>query len=176
MKYQFMPMFWGDLLANTLDLSAEEAGGYLFLIAHAWEHKAKVPCERAQRIARISNFRWHKVGPRLQQFFNTSIDANNWLHERVLLELNRAAELSNKRKEAGRASAQQMLSKRLTLVPPSTLQLPIENPSLGKGSEAPEAKPARQGMSPDVGDGYRSPPRTKPDNPLQPLPAKFLKD
>jgi hypothetical protein len=28
------------------------------------------------------------------------------------------------------------------------------------------------GISPDEGEGYRSPPRTKADNPLQPLPDK----
>ena len=43
MKYQFMPVFWGDFLANTMDLTAQEVGAYLLLIAHAWEHDGRVP-------------------------------------------------------------------------------------------------------------------------------------
>jgi len=168
-----MPMFWGDLLANTLHLSAEEAGAYLFLIAHAWEHQALVPRDRAQRIARISNFRWPKVRPQVQQFFNTSIDANNWLHERVKAELARAAELSNKRKDA----ALQMHSKSRASAdandPHTTTTTTIENLSNGKGREA--AAVHVQVNYRDPGVDYRSPPRTKSDNVLEPLPLLAAK-
>ena len=155
MKYQFMPMFWGDLFANTLHLSTLEMGAYILLIGHAWEHKAKIAVVDLQRVARVSNFQWHKVRPRLSQFFDTVTDPNNWIHHRVLSELTMAAELSNKRKEAGRANAQQVLSKKRAHDPPSTLQLHIENLTNGKGS-----------------DDYRSPPRTKSDNVLTPIPER----
>jgi len=171
MKYQFMPMFWGDFFANTLHLTAQEAGAYLFLIGHAWEHDGKIAVSDLQRVARISNFHWPKVRQRLIQFFDTSMDANIWHHGRVHAELIKAAEISNKRKDA----ALQMHSKRTASVsvlhPHLHLQLPSKDASLGKGSEASQAEP-RQGSSPDPGLDYRSPPRKKVDNPLAPLPDK----
>src|SRR5207342_2665701 len=56
MKYPWMPLFWGDFLANTMHLSAQEAGAYLFLIAHAWEHDGEIPGEKV-RLARIAHVR-----------------------------------------------------------------------------------------------------------------------
>jgi uncharacterized protein YdaU (DUF1376 family) len=172
-KYQFMPMFWGDFFANTLHLSAQETGAYILLIGHAWEHDGKIAVEDLQRVARVSNYNWQRVKHRVSQFFDTLSVSNFWIHERVRSELTQAAELSNKRKEAGRANAQQVLSKKRAHDPPSTLQLPIESLTNGKGREAPAAQPVRSGMSPDVGNDYRSPPRKKSDNPLQPLPEKL---
>ena len=56
MKYPWMPLFWGDFLANTMHLSAQEAGAYLFLIAHAWENEGKIPADKV-RICRIAHLR-----------------------------------------------------------------------------------------------------------------------
>ena len=83
MKYQFMPMFWGDFLANTMHLTAQEAGAYLFLIGHAWEHDGKIAVKDLQRVARVSNAHWHRVRPRLEQFFTTSMVVQYWFHGRV---------------------------------------------------------------------------------------------
>jgi uncharacterized protein YdaU (DUF1376 family) len=178
-KYQWMPLFWGDLFANTLHLSAEEFGSYMLLIGHAWEHQAKIPVKDLQRIARASNFRWHKIQPRLAQFFNTMIDANNWIHDRVLMELTIAGEISNKRKGA----AMQMHAKRRAsacdLHSHTTLHS-LESSSNGKEGgmqmHPPEFEHTQSytpsGMSPDKGLDYRSPPRNKSDNTLQPIPDK----
>jgi uncharacterized protein YdaU (DUF1376 family) len=57
MKHQWMPIFWGDFLANTMHLSAQEVGAYFLLIAHAWEHGGRVPYDNA-RIARIRSDHW----------------------------------------------------------------------------------------------------------------------
>lgn len=165
MKYQFMPMFWGDLLANTLHLSAQEAGAYLFLIAHAWEHDAKIAVTDLQRVARVSNFQWPKVRPRLSQFFNTIMDPNNWIHERVKSELIKAGEISNKRKDAALQMHSKSRANGYANHPPSTTTTTFINASLGKGS---------RGMSPDLGNDYRSPPKAKSDNPLMPLPDRPL--
>src|SRR5215475_10690428 len=100
MKYPFMPLFSGDLLADTLHLSAQEFGAYMLLIIHAWKHDAKVPVEEAQRIARISNFNWPKVRGQIEKFFDTSRVLNFWYHGRVAHELAHAAEISSKRKGA----------------------------------------------------------------------------
>src|SRR5215813_9807944 len=105
MKYPWMPLFWGDFLANTMHLSAQEAGAYLFLIAHAWEHDAKIPVDWA-RLARIAHVRpshWKRTWFALENFFEKlpkeSLD-QGYLHTRVHWELHRLGKISNKRKEA----------------------------------------------------------------------------
>ena len=173
MKYQFMPMFWGDFFANTLHLTAQELGAYTALIGHAWEHDGRIAVNDLQRVARVSNHHWPQVRPRLEPFFDPSKVPNFWVHGRVLWELTRAAEISNKRKEA----AMQMHSKsranaeQVHMQTPPHLQLPIESLTNGKGREAPNMQVQVNWRDPGV--DYRSPPRTKSNNPLQPLPEKL---
>lgn len=167
MKYPWMPLFWGDFLANTMHLSAQEAGAYLFLIAHAWEHDGKIPVDRLKRVSRISNYNWPKVRTTLMQFFDTHSESNFWLSQRVIKELTQAGELSNKRKDA----ALQMHSKRRASA--TVLHMHPPSQSLSNSSNGSSMEPrARQGMSPDRGDDYRAPPREKSDNILQPIPDK----
>ena len=100
MKYPFMPLFLGDLLADTLNLSAHDFGAYMLLILHAWKHEAKIPIKDLKRVARVSSYNWPRCRDRVVQFFNTHRDPNFWHHERVALELLHADEISNKRKDA----------------------------------------------------------------------------
>jgi uncharacterized protein YdaU (DUF1376 family) len=160
-------MFWGDFFANTLHLSAQEIGAYVCLIAHAWEHDGKIEVRHLLRVSRVTSHHWPKVRAQLEPFFRTTMDPNFWIHVRVLSELTNAAEISNKRKDA----ALQMHSKRtasasiLHMHPPSQ---PIESLSIGKGSEAPSMQ--MHGKFADKGNDYRSPPRSKSENALKPLP------
>jgi uncharacterized protein YdaU (DUF1376 family) len=174
-------MFWGDFFANTLHLTAQELGAYTALIGHAWEHDGEIAVRDLQRIARVSNFYWRKIRPRLEQFFSTSMDPNNWIHERVQSELTKAAEISNKRKDAALQMHSKSKANGHAHTPPSTTTTTFTDASLGKGSKEPDretapaepkrvAEQARQGMSPDPGNDYRSPPRTKSDNVLTPIP------
>src|SRR5262245_35128061 len=98
MKYPWMPLFLGDLLADTLHLSGQEFGAYGLLFCHAWKHDAAIPCEDLQRVARINNSHWYRVRPKLEPFFRptTIKGVESWYHERVASELASAAELSNK--------------------------------------------------------------------------------
>ena len=167
MKYQFMPMFWGDFLANTMHLTAQEAGAYLFLIAHAWEHDGNIPVKDLQRVARVSNNHWYQVRARLEPFFTPTTGVTGdphhggtfWTHERVAQELTRATEISNKRKEAALQMHSKSTSKSsanaLQTPPHTTLQLPIEKLSNGKGSEPPPAQV--QGNYRDPGIDYPCP-------------------
>jgi uncharacterized protein YdaU (DUF1376 family) len=166
MKYQFMPMFWGDFFANTLHLTAQELGAYTALIGHAWEHDGKIAVEDLQRVARVSNRNWPKVRPRVAPFFNTLSDANLWTSQRVLTELTRAAEISSKRKEAAEQMHSKSRANALQTPPHTTLQLPIENLPNGKGREAPAVQVQVNWR--DKGVDYRSPPRAKSDNVLEP--------
>jgi uncharacterized protein YdaU (DUF1376 family) len=104
MKNQYMPLFWGDFLANTLNLTAQEIGAYFLLIAHAWEHDGAIPYDDAQKIARVNNRHWTHVRSILEPFFAVDKDANGrprrYYHGRVRRELTKMAELSNKRRQA----------------------------------------------------------------------------
>lgn len=177
MKYQFMPMFWGDFFANTLHLTTQEVGAYVLLIGHAWEHNGNIAVEDLQRVARVSNHHWPKVRPRLSQFFDTSNVPNFWYHGRVHAELSKATEISNKRKDAAlqmhsksRANAVQKHMQTHMQTSHTTTTTTIENLSNGKGREEPSVQ--KQVDYHDPGVDYRSPPRTKSDNVLEPLPDK----
>ena len=179
MKYPWMPLFWGDFLANTMHLSAQEAGAYLFLIAHAWEHEGQIPGDRI-RLARIAHVRpdqWNKVWFALQNFFEIkagvpsdgSTSVRWYTHHRVTDELRRLGKISNKRKEA----AEQKHSNSFASAPANApnvhrhpLPIPIENLSSGKEGEAPSVQVHVNWRDPGV--EYRSPPRTKSDNVLEP--------
>jgi len=108
-----MPIFWGDFLANTLHLSAQELGAYLLLIAHAWENSGTIrgiTIARLGRIAKVAPQHWPRVWKTLEPFFELELKGSlYWVsHSRVLKELARADEISWKRKSA----ALQMHSKR----------------------------------------------------------------
>jgi len=176
MKNPWMPMFFGDFLANTMHLSASEVGAYVLLLAHAWEHDAEVPWDRAQRIARIDNRNWKRVEQKLLPFFQCSAPGTIppvHCHERVRSELAHAAEISSKRKTA----AEQMHMRRRANAENKNGNASHPPSQSLKRSYAREGKQANgayrsSGMSPDRGDDYRSPPREKSDNVLVPIPDK----
>jgi uncharacterized protein YdaU (DUF1376 family) len=182
-KYPWMPLFWGDFLANTMHLSAQEAGAYLFLIAHAWEHEGQIPADHS-RLARIAHVRhewWPRVWKVLENFFEPTPSSVThmcgYTHVRVTAELHRLGKISSKRK----AAAEQMHGKSNGFASTSTSRSKIESSSDGKGMQ-PRARPEHTslelqlaqkrhlGISPDKGMDYRSPPAKKSENVLAPLP------
>lgn len=174
MKYPWMPLFNGDLLANTLHLSAQEFGAYMLLIIHAWEHAATVKVRGAHRIARVDNRHWPAVRDTLAPFFDPPDGLQGMavevIHRRVALELAKAGELANKRKEA----ALQMHSKRRAGAPVYLMPLPSPSLESSSNSERKEAQASVQVQTNyrDKGPSYRAPPAKKVDNVLEPLPEK----
>jgi uncharacterized protein YdaU (DUF1376 family) len=167
MKYPWMPLFWGDFLANTMHLSAQEAGAYLFLIAHAWEHDGTIPGEKVRlaRIAHVRQDQWNKVWCALQNFFEPKSIVpliDGYTHSRVLDELQRLGKISHKRREA----ADQKHKKRSASAPASTsITKDLKNANAnGQAKQSTEFR--------DKGVDYRSPPRAKSDNVLKPIPHK----
>jgi len=177
MKYPYMPIFWGDFLANTMDLSAQEAGAYLFLIAHAWEHGGEIPTQgvRLARIAHVRQDQWKRTWMTLEKFFELEAlgpSISRTTHRRVTAELQRLAEISSKRSDA----AKQKHSKSSAKGYANGLH-PVHNHKAkdlknGKAKQASEHAYRSSGMSPDQGPDYRSPPKRKSDNALQPIPKK----
>jgi uncharacterized protein YdaU (DUF1376 family) len=176
MKYPWMPLFWGDFLANTMHLSAQEAGAYLFLIAHAWEHGGEIPGDPARlcRIAHVRQEWWSRVWKVLEKFFEPSPSSVThmcgYTHVRVTAELQRLGKISNNRK----AAAMQMHSQSYANAPTST-----SNSNRSSNGELREAQPVQMrgtpGWRPRVDDDdVRIPPRTKSDNVLEPISDKPL--
>ena len=173
MKYPWMPLFWGDFLANTMHLSAQEAGAYLFLIAHAWEHEGRIPAEhvRLARIAHVRHDRWKPVWQALEGFFESQAVGpviTGYHHKRVQIEIQRLGKISNNRK----AAALQMHSKSYTPAHASTSKANRES-SNGKLGEAESVQV--HGSFRDKGVDYRAPPAKKSDKDLDPSSRDDLK-
>jgi uncharacterized protein YdaU (DUF1376 family) len=92
-----MPLYCGDLTADTQDLNTLQFGAYLKLIIHYWRHGG-LPGDRCTLLT-ISGltpqeWRWHSDGIK-RKFYITFEDA--WFHKRVEAELQKA---DNKSKSA----------------------------------------------------------------------------
>jgi uncharacterized protein YdaU (DUF1376 family) len=113
MSKAWMPLYWGDLVADTMHLGPTEFGIYMRLIAHCWQH-GSVPDDNRKLalIAHCDTRLWRRYRPAILEFFHKPSKQQNGgspcaailLHTRVTKELLRYAELSNKRK----AAAEQM--------------------------------------------------------------------
>ena len=174
MKYPFMPLFLGDLLADTLHFSTQEFGAYMLLIVHAWKHNAKIATKDLRQVTRTSRHCWCKISQKISKKFDTHSEPNFWIHNRVKIELEKVEDISEKRRDA----AQQMLSRRAANAAHPHLQ-PLKESSLELVREA--AKPVQMhgpqttGWRPRIDDDeQRIPPRTKSDNVLEPIPDKQL--
>lgn len=67
-----MPLWTGDYLADTQDLSAEEHGVYMLLLMAAWRSPdATLPNDdqRLARMAKVGIKKWRKLRPVMERFF-----------------------------------------------------------------------------------------------------------
>lgn len=110
MKRPWMPLYVGDFISDTTTLTATETGIYIRLLMHCWLHDGSIPLDDGQlsRIAHCDSRQWHLYKAKILAFFCCSVDGSTAQHKRVLTELRRCDEISNKRKVA----AQHMHSKR----------------------------------------------------------------
>ena len=105
MSKAWMPMYWGDYVADTSHLSALQHGCYLLLICHYWQH-GWMPSDTCvvQRICKCPNNQWKSTWQILQPFF--SVERNNsgsleLKHKRIEAELAKAKAISLKRMVSG---------------------------------------------------------------------------
>jgi uncharacterized protein YdaU (DUF1376 family) len=86
----WMPMYWGDYLADTLHFSTAEHGAYLLLIAYYWCNGGLPPDDDdIRKITRCSPLLWRRIRARL----STKFDAR-WRHKRIDRELAKCLEIS----------------------------------------------------------------------------------
>lgn len=97
----WMPLYVGDYLADTTDLTTEEHGAYLLLIMHYWR-RGGLPDndQKLSSIARVLPEHWQSIKQAIVGFF--SVENGHWIHERIEEELERAKNKYEKRVLAGR--------------------------------------------------------------------------
>jgi uncharacterized protein YdaU (DUF1376 family) len=102
MSKAWMPLYIGDIKRKTDDLGPLQYGIYVRLIEWAWDHHGEIPLDITQlsNITRCERRFWWRFGaPIVARFFDT-VDASTAIQKRVVTELRRSAEISNKRKAA----------------------------------------------------------------------------
>lgn len=110
----WMPMYWGDYLADTMELSVFEHGAYLLLIGYYWRRGGPIKKIDAPRALKISRQSWKNLYPRLSKFF---IEDGEYLrHKRVDAEISKSLAWREKSRIAGKKSAEKRLTNQATLV------------------------------------------------------------
>jgi uncharacterized protein YdaU (DUF1376 family) len=101
----WMPLYLGDYLADTMHLNAAQHGSYLLLLMHYWRN-GPLPDDDGQlaAIARCEMRLWKSVGPVIRAFFR--IDGGVLRQKRMDQERTRWSSISDKRRGAGKAGAE----------------------------------------------------------------------
>jgi uncharacterized protein YdaU (DUF1376 family) len=87
----WMPLWIGDILAETMGLTRDQIGGYMLLLFAYWRNKGPLPDddEAFAAIVRSTVDDWcQRLRPRLAPFF--MLQACSWHHERTEIELAKA--------------------------------------------------------------------------------------
>jgi uncharacterized protein YdaU (DUF1376 family) len=109
----WMPFYVTDYLGDTMHLTTVQHGAYLLLLLACWKAGGVLEDDDTQlsTITRLSPPEWKKNAPVLRRFFS---EANGHLeHGRVLAELNKAKELSDKRTAIGKKGGRPPKAKQL---------------------------------------------------------------
>lgn len=100
----WMPLFLGELLADTSHLTTEQFGAYLLLLVAAWRRKGYLPSDAAQlqAITRLQDPAWKLAWPILSPLFEYPTDpdgrtVNALTQRRLLAEYQDAVERYAKR-------------------------------------------------------------------------------
>jgi uncharacterized protein YdaU (DUF1376 family) len=101
---QWLPLFVGDYLRDTMHLTVEQHGAYLLLLMHYWVRRGPLPDDDGQlaAIAKIDPKTWKKsVRAVVGNFFH--IRDGKWTQKRMQSEIARADGISEDRSNAGKA-------------------------------------------------------------------------
>jgi len=101
----WMPLWVGDYLADTQDLTTEEHGAYLLLLMTAWRNAGRLPAapDRLARIAKLSGREWSETWKALERFFDR--EGDELVQNRLARELAAATAKRTAASEHGRKGA-----------------------------------------------------------------------
>lgn len=97
----WMPFYTADYARDTLHLTRDQHGGYLLLLMACWNAGGRIKNDPAMlaAITKATPAEWRKLAPVLLPFFT---DEGEFItHKRVIAEHEKAARLSDARREAG---------------------------------------------------------------------------
>ena len=148
-----------------MHLSTEEHGAYFLLMMHYWSNGEPLPDDDGELavITKISPHKWKKFSQKVRKFF---IEKDGMLfHKRLEDELKKAAEISQKRAEAGKQKHNKTPSKTVANDPPIAQQLQTQPQSQSHKKEVPpiEAPPKSTRKKPEtpLPDNWTLPPDWK---------------
>lgn len=100
-SHPYMPFYVGAYRKKTNRLTTEQHGAYLLLIMELWVQGGEMALDHKElaRVAGVSIRRWPKVWEKIGSFF--LFGAGFIRHERVDEELQKADQISTKRRAAG---------------------------------------------------------------------------
>lgn len=106
----WMPLYIGDYLASTQQLSAEESGAYLHLLMHEWRvGPLPLDVEILRRIARVERDAWSNAWAMLEHFF-TRTEAG-FIQKRLEEEKFKSQQNQQRASNKGRAAAEKRWAK-----------------------------------------------------------------
>lgn len=100
-SHPYMPLYVGSYLKHTRRLTTEQHGAYLLLLMELWTQGGYIDADPAalRKITGTSPKRWPQVWNAILAFFD--IRQGLLCHERILFELQKADQISIKRRNAG---------------------------------------------------------------------------
>lgn len=165
-----MPFYIGDYLRDTQHLNTEKHGAYMLLIMAYWASGKPLPDEdeHLATICRLPLERWQIVRPTIERFFRVA--NGEWRHRRIDAELARSVEITEKRRAAGMARAQQTASKRPAHAEQVNQQNAIPSQSQIQKKDSPPVSPPLGGDAREVKARDRSQRGTRLPTDWQPTP------
>jgi uncharacterized protein YdaU (DUF1376 family) len=119
----WMPLFVGDLIADTTHLSRADFGSYVLLICFYWRRREPLPDDDAalSAAARVTLEEWQAIRPVLAEFFEVADEV--WRHRRIDEELEKSRKLyEGKRRGADKTNNAR---RQLKSIPSGTLSVPL---------------------------------------------------
>lgn len=126
-----MPLYWGDLLADTLHLNRSDFGSYVLLIGAYWRNGGPLPNddESLRTITRCPAQDWARAKGILEQFF--TVKDGVWHHKRIEEELQSALNRQSKLIEKSRKGVEARRS--LGQIPQEPQVQPQVQPQVDQG-------------------------------------------
>lgn len=141
---QWMPLYIGDYLADTMHLTGPEHGAYLLLLMHSWR-TGPLPDDDRQlaAIARTEAAAWRRMSATIRAFF-TAVDGG-LVQGRLERERERQTGKIEQRRAAGKASAERRKGQREVNDRSTTVDAP-----LARNGREPEPEPELPPSPPSV--------------------------
>jgi uncharacterized protein YdaU (DUF1376 family) len=111
-----MPIYIGDYLADTADLTTEEHGAYLLILMAMWRSREALPLHRLRPIAKVAATRWADIWGVISRFFDVDGDGlvtQRRLQRELELALEKKRRASDRGQKGGLARAQAQADSKL---------------------------------------------------------------